>query len=67
MANGSRRCKSVISANQWEADSHVLFGVVRELMLIYVRDHSDMVGTRQTKVIFQIFCATICMVVWYYF
>ena len=24
-ANGSRRCKSVISADQWEADSHVLF------------------------------------------
>ena len=24
-ANGSRRCKSVISADQWEADSHVVW------------------------------------------
>ena len=50
-ANGSRHCKSVICADQWEADTHVLFGVGRELMLIYVRDHSDMVETRQIKVI----------------
>ena len=40
----------MISADQWEADTHVLFGVGRECMLIYVRDHSDMVGTCQIKV-----------------
>ena len=43
-ANDSRRCKSVISTDQWEGDSCVLFGMGRELLLIYVRDHSDMVG-----------------------
>ena len=44
-ANDSRRCKSVISADQWEGDSYVLFGMGREWLLIYVRYHSDMVGT----------------------
>ena len=29
-ANGNRRCRSAISADQWEADTHVLFGVVWE-------------------------------------
>ena len=46
-ANVTRRCKSVISADQWEADTHVLFGEGWEWMLISVRDHSDTVGTRQ--------------------
>ena len=26
-ANDRRRCKSVISADQWEDETHVLFGV----------------------------------------
>ena len=43
-ANDNRRCKSVISAAQWEADTQALFGVGWEWMLIYVRDRSDMVG-----------------------
>ena len=42
MAVAVRRCKSVISADQWEAvqaDTHMLFGVGWEWMLIYIRDH----------------------------
>ena len=56
--------KSVISADEWEADTHVLFGVGREWMLIYVRDHSDIYGRNEPNESY--FCATVCMVVWYY-
>ena len=40
---------SLISADQWEADTHVLFGVGWECMVIYVRDNSDIVGTRHVR------------------
>ena len=49
-ANDNRRCKSVISAAQWEADTQALFGVGWEWMLIYVRDRSDMVGRRHAGI-----------------
>ncbi len=49
-ANDNRRCKSVISADQWEAGTRVLFGVGLEWMLIYVRDLSDMVGRRHAGI-----------------
>ena len=35
--------RSVTSADQWEVDTHVLFGVGWKRMLICVHDHSDMV------------------------
>ena len=49
-ANDNRRYKSVISADQWQADTHALFGVCWEWMLIYVRDRSDMVGRRHAGI-----------------
>ena len=49
-ANDRRRCQSVIPADQWEAEPHVLLPWAGQGMVIYVRDHSDMVGTRHVRI-----------------